>query len=185
MGEMLIDFNSEELKLPELGDHRLLVSRYTPVCVEAEALLVQSIQNKRITEMKEVDVNVFLELNGKIATFQERVAKVMIKSVNCHHLDGEQNGFVIDSDSWLNGYLVHMGDRGDLFLGRPLFRTQGLSKLEEMFPGIHPGSYQAPKASKKLLWNVNTWVQAVSDYCVHKYPDYGKSPDIIRRRPSV
>lgn len=185
MGEIVIDFDSEKLKLPELGPHRLLVSRYTPVCLKAEPLLVKAIENKRITEMMDIDVNVFLELNGEISTFQERVARVMIKSVNCNCLDGEQNGFVIDPDSWMNGYLVHMGDKEDLFLGRPLFKDHGLVKLEEMFPGIYPGSYQSPKVAKKLLWNAIIWEQAISAYCVDKYPNYGKPPDRIRRQASV
>lgn len=172
----------DELKLPDLGAQRLIVTRYSPVCAEAEALLVQAIENKRITEMTDVDVNIFVELKGEMSTVREKVKEVLIKGLNSNFRDGEQNGLVLDPESWLHGYLVHRGDKQDFFLGRPLLKVNGLAKLEELFPGIYPGSYESPAVSKKLIWNVNTWEAEMMAFCVAKYKGYGQSPRRTRVR---
>jgi|GEM_PF-2411625 len=170
----------KNLHLPDMGEHRLLVARYTPVCCEVERLLAASINAGEITELTNVEVNVFLALAQNVSTYSERVARVMMKSMGPHQLYGEKNGLVIDPESWLHGFIVHMGDRGDLFLGRPSMRFTGFEELEKRFPGIYPGGFEDGVVNKKLLWNVHTWEEAVSAYCLDKYPEYG-SP-VVRRR---
>lgn len=172
---MMRGIESKTLELPDLGGQRLLVNGYSPVCERAERYLVQSVQAGRISEMKDVEIVVFLELEKQIVQIRERVNKVLIKSINCHNLDGEQNGIVLDPNSWLHGFLVHK-EMDDLFLARPLSGNYWSNTLEGLYPEIVVDFQQGWLMRKKLFWHESFWNEAIKNYCISKYPGYGLPP---------